>query len=103
MSSVVISAIGYFQKNAFCIQKINAQYQGADRVKALLGLSGIFADDLPQNADFVNAVPFTLELQLATTAIAPIADRVIRMHDGRVTAVETNEQLTAPVNLKLYH
>ncbi len=26
-------------------QKINAQYQGADRVKALLGLSGIFADD----------------------------------------------------------
>ena len=37
-------------------QKINAQYQGADRVKALLGLSGIFADDLPQNADFVGAV-----------------------------------------------
>ncbi|EFA6184905.1 fructuronate reductase, partial [Escherichia coli] len=33
-----------------------AQYQGADRVKALLGLSGIFADDLPQNADFVGAV-----------------------------------------------
>ncbi len=25
-------------------QKINAQYRGADRVKALLGLSGIFAD-----------------------------------------------------------
>ena len=37
-------------------QKINAQYQGAERVKALLGLSGIFADDLPQNADFVGAV-----------------------------------------------
>ena len=37
-------------------QKVNAQYQGADRVKALLGLSGIFADDLPQNADFVGAV-----------------------------------------------
>lgn len=37
-------------------QKINAQCQGADRVKALLGLSGIFADDLPQNADFVGAV-----------------------------------------------
>ena len=37
-------------------QKINAQYQGADRVKALLGLSGIFADDLPKNADFVGAV-----------------------------------------------
>ena len=37
-------------------QKINARYQGADRVKALLGLSGIFADDLPQNADFVGAV-----------------------------------------------
>ncbi|EFA6625052.1 fructuronate reductase [Escherichia albertii] len=37
-------------------QKINAQYQGAECVKALLGLSGIFADDLPQNADFVGAV-----------------------------------------------
>ncbi|EFC1526454.1 fructuronate reductase [Escherichia ruysiae] len=37
-------------------QKINAQYQGAERVKALLSLSGIFADDLPQNADFVGAV-----------------------------------------------
>ncbi|HHU7948771.1 TPA: fructuronate reductase, partial [Escherichia coli] len=30
--------------------------QGADRVKALLGLSGVFADDLPKNADFVGAV-----------------------------------------------
>lgn len=37
-------------------QKINARYQGAERVKALLSLSGIFADDLPQNADFVGAV-----------------------------------------------
>ncbi len=37
-------------------QKINAQYHGADRVKARLGLSGIFADELPQNADFVGAV-----------------------------------------------
>ncbi|WP_105282880.1 fructuronate reductase [Escherichia sp. MOD1-EC5457] len=37
-------------------QKINAQYQGAERVKALLSLSCIFADDLPQNADFVGAV-----------------------------------------------
>ncbi len=25
------------------------------------------------------------------SAIAPIADRVIRMHDGKVTAVEVNE------------
>ncbi|XPE37873.1 hypothetical protein ACNKHS_24775 [Shigella flexneri] len=30
-------------------QKINAQDQGADRVKALLGLSGIFADDSPED------------------------------------------------------
>ncbi|MCZ8855931.1 fructuronate reductase [Escherichia albertii] len=50
-------------------QKINAQYQGAERVKALLGLSGIFADDLPQNADFVGAV---------TTAYQQLCERGAR-------------------------
>ncbi|EQB7360572.1 fructuronate reductase [Escherichia albertii] len=50
-------------------QKINAQYQGAERVKALLGLSGIFADDLPQNADFVGAV---------TTAYQQLSERGAR-------------------------
>lgn len=51
------------------LQKINAQYQGAERVKALLGLSGIFADDLPQNADFVGAV---------TTAYQQLCERGAR-------------------------
>ncbi|EFG1228786.1 fructuronate reductase [Escherichia albertii] len=51
-------------------QKINAQYQGAERVKALLGLSGIFADDLPQNADFVGAV---------TTAYQQLSERGARV------------------------
>ncbi|EEW0765252.1 fructuronate reductase [Escherichia albertii] len=50
-------------------QKINAQYQGAERVKVLLGLSGIFADDLPQNADFVGAV---------TTAYQQLCERGAR-------------------------
>ncbi|BAT46356.1 fructuronate reductase [Escherichia albertii] len=50
-------------------QKINAQYQGAERVKALLGLIGIFADDLPQNADFVGAV---------TTAYQQLCERGAR-------------------------
>lgn len=50
-------------------QKINAQYQGVERVKALLGLSGIFADDLPQNADFVGAV---------TTAYQQLSERGAR-------------------------
>ena len=54
-------------------QKINAQYQGADRVKALLGLSGIFADDLPQNADFVGAV---------TAAYQQLCERGARPYDS---------------------
>ena len=33
----------------------------------------------------------TVVIVTHNSAIAPIADRVIRMHDGRVTAVETNE------------
>ena len=38
------------------IQQINQRYQGAERVAALLAISGIFAHDLPDNGDFVNAV-----------------------------------------------
>ena len=38
------------------IQSINQRYQGAERVPALLALSGIFAHDLPDNSDFVAAV-----------------------------------------------
>lgn len=38
-------------------------------MKALLGLSGIFADDLPQNADFVGAV---------TTAYQQLCERGAR-------------------------
>ena len=34
----------------------------------------------------------TVVIVTHNSAIAPIADRVIRMHDGRVTAVETNER-----------
>ena len=37
-------------------EKINQRYQGAERVAALLAISGIFAHDLPDNGDFVNAV-----------------------------------------------
>ena len=37
-------------------QRINQQYQGAERVTALLGLSGIFGHDLAENADFVETV-----------------------------------------------
>lgn len=38
------------------IQSINQRYQGAERVPALLALSGVFAHDLPDNSDFVAAV-----------------------------------------------
>ena len=34
------------------------------------------------------------------SAIAPIADRVIHMHDGRVTAVELNEQPQAIADIE---
>ncbi|WP_113649417.1 fructuronate reductase [Escherichia albertii] len=54
-------------------QKINAQYQGAERVKALLGLSGIFADDLPQNADFVGAVTTVYQQLCERGACASVA------------------------------
>ena len=37
-------------------QRINQQYQGAERVTALLGLSGIFGHDLAEKADFVDAI-----------------------------------------------
>jgi len=37
-------------------QRINQQFQGAERVTALLGLSGIFGHDLAENADFVATV-----------------------------------------------
>lgn len=37
-------------------QRINQQYQGAERVTALLGLSGIFGHDLADNADFVETI-----------------------------------------------
>ncbi|OZG60095.1 macrolide ABC transporter ATP-binding protein [Bifidobacterium lemurum] len=39
----------------------------------------------------------TVVIVTHNSAIAPIADRVIRMHDGRVTAVETNEH---PMDIK---
>lgn len=38
------------------IQQINQRFQGAERVAALLALSGIFAHDLPDNSDFIAAV-----------------------------------------------
>ena len=37
-------------------QRINQQFQGAERVTALLGLSGIFGHDLAENADFVETI-----------------------------------------------
>jgi len=37
-------------------QRINQQYQGVDRVAALLTLTAIFGQDLPQNTAFVSAV-----------------------------------------------
>ena len=37
-------------------QRINQQHQGVDRVAALLGLTAIFGQDLPQNTAFVSAV-----------------------------------------------
>ncbi|MGI3453032.1 fructuronate reductase, partial [Citrobacter arsenatis] len=37
-------------------QRINQQFQGAERVTALLGLSGIFGHDLAENADFIATV-----------------------------------------------
>ena len=37
-------------------QQINQRYQEAERVPALLAISGIFAHDLPDNSEFVNAV-----------------------------------------------
>lgn len=38
------------------IQQINQRFQGTERVAALLAISGIFAHDLPDNGDFVEAV-----------------------------------------------
>jgi len=42
-------------------QRINQQFQGAERVTALLGLSGIFGHDLAENADFVETIIATYQ------------------------------------------
>ena len=42
-------------------QHINQQYQGAERVTALLGLSGIFGHDLAENAGFVETIIATYQ------------------------------------------
>ncbi|MBN4793439.1 fructuronate reductase, partial [Enterobacter cloacae] len=42
-------------------QRINQQFQGAERVTALLGLSDIFGHDLAENADFVETIIATYQ------------------------------------------
>lgn len=55
-------------------QRINQQYQGVDRVAALLTLTAIFGQDLPQNTAFVSAVTQAYQKLITQGAHACVND-----------------------------